>query len=151
MATTITHPTIVTPCRFVHVGVALILRRQGRILLGRRKGSTGAGTWAFPGGKMDFGESVRRTARRELGEEAGLDVEEERFRKLTYTNDVFVNDDKHFITLYLEATLYPGDGEPRVVEPTKCETWEFFSAAPSPLFLPIQNLIADGFDPWKQA
>lgn len=139
-----------TRCRFVHAGVAAILRRGGHILMGLRKGSHGAGCWGLPGGKVDFGESVREAASRELREEAGLDVTPDRFRKLTYTNDVFSAEDKHFITLYVEAIWYPGDGEARIIEPNKCDRWEWFSEAPSPLFLPIMNLLSDGFDLWAR-
>jgi 8-oxo-dGTP diphosphatase len=38
-------------------------------------------------------------------------------------------------------------GEPKVLEPNKCERWEWFSlnAFPQPLFLPLQNLLADNY------
>ncbi len=46
---------------------------KGReILLGQRKGAHGAGTWATPGGHLEFGESVKACATRELLEETGL-------------------------------------------------------------------------------
>lgn len=50
---------------WVGVGVAVIVKRGGKILLIKRQGSHGAGTWAPPGGHIDFGESVEETARRE--------------------------------------------------------------------------------------
>jgi len=141
----------------VRVGVAAVLWRPSivalrpdrrQVLMGRRKGSHGAGTWAFPGGKPDLYESIVATAARELVEEAGVVVAATRFKKKTFTNDVFVTEGKHFVTLYVEALWRPSDGEPRVMEPEKCEEWRWFDEAPSPLFPPVQNLMKDGFDPW---
>lgn len=131
----------------VQAGVACIVRRGERVLLGRRKGSHGEGTWAFPGGRMERGETVFGCASRELKEETGLDRPEKAFSKLTYTNDVFVRDGKHFITLYVEVHCFIG--KPVVMEPEKCEEWEWFREPPSPLFLPVQNLIASGFKIWR--
>ena len=54
------------------VGVGVIVVRGGLVLLGQRLGSHGAGTWALPGGNLEFGESVEACARRELLEETGL-------------------------------------------------------------------------------
>jgi 8-oxo-dGTP diphosphatase len=137
----------------VHVGVAAVVRRMvhGRreILLGKRIGPHGAGHWGLPGGRMEFGETVMQAAARELREETGIDAGPERFRKSTYTNDVFLADDLHFITLYVEMVWYPGDGMPAIMEADRCRSWEWFSSAPSPLFLPLQNLLADGHDLWR--
>jgi 8-oxo-dGTP diphosphatase len=140
-------------CPLVHAGVAAIVRRGDLILMGKRKGSHGAGNWSFPGGHQEFGESVYQAATRELREEAGLDVSPDRFRKLTFTNDVFRVEQKHYITLYVETILYPGDGEPRIMEPNKCDGWEWFTREmftnpPAPLFLPIRNLLAERFELW---
>ncbi len=40
-------------------------------------------------------------------------------------------------------------GDPAVLEPDKWERWEWFDwkTLPSPLFLPVVNLVAQGFDP----
>lgn len=43
------------------------------------------------------------------------------------------------------------DGEPEIKEPEKCEEWKWvkWNNMPRPLFLPIENLLKDGFDPFK--
>lgn len=49
--------------------------RAGEILLIRRAKPPLSGLWTFPGGHVDFGETVREAARREVQEETGLAVE----------------------------------------------------------------------------
>ncbi|MFN3975333.1 MAG: NUDIX domain-containing protein [Dehalococcoidia bacterium] len=56
------------------VAVALV-ERGGGILFVRRKMEPGAGLWALPGGYVDRGEPVEEAARREVKEEAGLEIE----------------------------------------------------------------------------
>jgi 8-oxo-dGTP diphosphatase len=128
------------------VGVGVIVRRSGRVLLGRRKGTHGAGTWQFPGGHLKYKESVEDCARRELLEETGLLIEE--LQLGPYTNDIFDEANRHYITLYAIGDLLKGDAELR--EPEKCEVWCWFewSCLPRPLFLPIQNLLRLGYDPF---
>ena len=47
-----------TEPKIPRVGVGVIVQRDGRILLGKRLGAHGEGTWALPGGHLEFGESV---------------------------------------------------------------------------------------------
>jgi len=60
----------------VHVAVGVLRNRQGEVLVSRRlPGSHMAGTWEFPGGKVEPGEDVGAALRRELREELGVLVE----------------------------------------------------------------------------
>lgn len=52
------------------VSVALV--RGGRVLLVRRGREPSRGVWAFPGGRVEEGESREEAARRELMEETSL-------------------------------------------------------------------------------
>jgi 8-oxo-dGTP diphosphatase len=53
------------------VGIAAAARtRDGRWLLVRR---ADVGTWALPGGTLEWGETLARTIERELAEEAGVE------------------------------------------------------------------------------
>ena len=127
------------------IGVAVIVIKSGRVLLGKRKGSHGEGTWAFPGGHLRFGETVEDCARRELMEETGLSIKD-----LTlgpYTNDLFSEENKHYITLYVVARYAKGQLENR--EPEKCDGWEWFhwNRLPHPRFLSLANLSQLSFDP----
>ena len=58
---------------YPRVGIGVIVMRNGLVLLGERIGAHGAGTWALPGGHLEFGESVEQCARREVWEETGLE------------------------------------------------------------------------------
>jgi 8-oxo-dGTP diphosphatase len=127
------------------VGVGVIVLRKSKVLLGKRLGAHGSQTWNFPGGHLEFGETIESCARREVLEETGLFVTN--LKLGPYTNDFFEKEDKHYITLFVLAMA--GKGEPRIMEPEKCEQWEWFewNKLPNPLFLPIQNLLKLGFRP----
>ena len=68
-------------CGFVHyanpvpAAAALVVDEAGRLLLARRAHEPDAGLWDTPGGFLDEGEDPRAGLRRELREEAGVEVE----------------------------------------------------------------------------
>lgn len=126
------------------VGTALILTRDNRVLLMKRKGPHGTGTWSPPGGHLDFGESIEGCAGREAKEEVGVDVTDIRFRCVT--NDIFEEDGKHYITLWLEGKPI---GEPRIVSEKEVAEigWFAWDALPQPLFLPLENLVKENSYP----
>lgn len=127
------------------VGVGIIVVRNGQILLGRRKGAHGAGTWAPPGGHLEFGESAEDCAKREALEETGLVLDS--VSQGPFTNDIFVGEQKHYVTLFMISNCPIGD--PQVLEPDKCEGWEWFDWAnlPRPLFKSLETLLKAGFVP----
>ena len=50
------------------VGIGVMIFKDGKVLLGKRKGSHGEGDWAFPGGHLDYMEGFEECARRETRE-----------------------------------------------------------------------------------
>ncbi len=59
----------------VRVAAAVILRRDGAVLLAQRlAGTPFAGYWEFPGGKLEPGETAAQALRRELREELGIEI-----------------------------------------------------------------------------
>jgi 8-oxo-dGTP diphosphatase len=68
-------------CGFVHyanpvpAAAALVVDEAGRLLLARRAGEPDAGLWDTPGGFLDEAEDPRAGLRRELLEEAGVEIE----------------------------------------------------------------------------
>jgi len=128
------------------VGVGVIVLRDGKVLLGKRKNAHGEGSWCFPGGHLELNEEVEECARREVMEEAGITVKN--LKKGPYTNDIFMDEKKHYITLIIVCDY--DSGEVRVMEPEKCEKWEWFnwSQLPKPLFIPVENLLKQGFKPF---
>lgn len=54
------------------VSVVVVVNDTKVLILKRSKQSTGAGTWNFPGGGVEVGETLEEAASRELKEEANL-------------------------------------------------------------------------------
>lgn len=127
------------------VGVAVCIVNEGKVLVGKRLGAHGQGTWCFPGGHLEYGESLEICARREVAEECGLKIKNVRFA--TLTNDIHESENKHYITIYMLADW--AGGQPKVLEPHKMIEWQWFSWSklPKPLFLAMRNLVKSGWKP----
>ena len=130
------------------VGVAVIVIKDKKVLLGERKGAHASGTWAFPGGHLEYFESFEECAKREVEEETGLKITLLDKNPVAVTNDFFEKDDKHYITLFLRAECI--EGTPKVMEPEKCSEWKWFDwdQMPSNLMVPIENL-TKFYNPFK--
>lgn len=128
------------------VGTAIIITKDAKVLLMKRKGPHGAGTWSPPGGHLDFGESLEACAAREAKEEVGLEVIDIRFRAVT--NDVFEDDGKHYITIWLEGKPM---GEPFIAAEQEVQEigWFAWDSLPEPLFLPLGNFVHQNSYPPK--
>ena len=126
--------------KIVRVGVGCwLFNKSGQVLLGKRLSKHGTGTWAPPGGHLEFGETPEQCAARELFEETGIVIPENKFQVIDFTNDMF--SEKHYITIH--CRINGVTDTPQIKEPDKCEKWEWFDLnhLPSPLFLAAQNLV----------
>jgi 8-oxo-dGTP diphosphatase len=118
----------------VRVGVATLVWRNGKFVVGKRLGSHGDGTWSIPGGHLEFGETWQQCAAREVLEETGMHIKNIRF--LAITDDMFPANGKHYVTIWAEADW--DSMEPTIMEPDKLVEldWATFATLPDPLFEP---------------
>lgn len=121
------------------VGVAVrILHEQGdgkiETLLMLRKGGSSPGTWGFPGGSCDPGESPHKTALRECEEETGWAPSSLLFDGVAFN----MIEGQGWVTFFFNAFV---SSEPpvQIREPHKCERMEWFDleGLPDNLFEPI--------------
>ena len=127
----------------VRVGVGAIVRRaDGALLMVRRRGVHGDGTWATPGGHLDFGETPEACALRETLEETGVVARDPRL--VATTNDVLHEDGRHYVTLWVTATHESGEGQPHALHELDAVRWYSPDALPEPRFGPLEAAIAAG-------
>lgn len=135
--------------RQVRVGMAVLILREGKVLLGHRaakRKDTGGifepDTWTVPGGKMEFGETMAEGAVREVREETGLEIRN--VRLFGASDDM--QPDRHFVTLRFTAEC--PEGEPRVMEPEKEDDWRWFplDALPRNLYTPTKRFLKSYLD-----
>jgi 8-oxo-dGTP diphosphatase len=122
-------------------GVAAIVVRRGQLLLGKRLGAHGAGTWALPGGKPNVGESDLACAVRELFEETG--IAGRAVAVVGESRAVFEgNQSWHTSVVLVDAPTGPAVRR----EPTKNAGWIWADPTrlPTPLFPPFANFVANG-------
>jgi len=95
---------------------------------------------------LEFGETLETCARREVEEETGIEIKN--IKSATFTNDIFEKEQKHYITAYVTADY--SAGEVKIMEPDKCDEWRWvnWDALPEPLFIPISNLLTQGYSPF---
>lgn len=125
------------------VGLGVIIVKNGKVLIGKRKGNHSGDTWGLPGGHLEHGESWETCAARETKEECDLDIQD--IRHVGTTNDLI--DGKHYVTIFMQTKT--SQGEVTLTEPDKFETWEWrtWEDLPSPLLQSLQTLVEQGYHP----
>ena len=111
--------------------------REGRVLLGQRQGSHGAGEWGLPGGHLEHGESIVDGVLRELREETGLEVSDVQFVCALNTLGYLP---KHYVSLGFVAIWKSGEVE--ALE-TSEKDWNWYSLdqLPENIFQPNRIII----------
>ncbi len=115
--------------------VGVMVWKDGKVLIGKRRGSHGEGEWAFPGGHLEFDESFEECAKREVLEETGIIIKNLMFmsvanyRRHENRQDILVN----FVSDWEsgEEINFPNE---------KIGDWQWclIDELPKPLFYPTQ-------------
>jgi 8-oxo-dGTP diphosphatase len=116
--------------------VIAVVIRDDHTLLVRRANPPDAGLWGFPGGKIEFGETVKDAAARELLEETAVRAEA---REVLTTLDILVRDSsgdlqQHYILIAVLCRWIAG--EPVAGDDALEANW-FSIAALDPDLLPM--------------
>ncbi|XP_071092301.1 uncharacterized protein [Haliotis cracherodii] len=138
------------------VGVGVFVTSQdhpGCVLLGIRQGSSGEGTYALPGGHLEFGESWEECGAREVLEETGLTLKGVRY--CTVVNGVKREENYHYVTLFVRGEVdLSFKAEPQNMEPQKCLGWEWVKWDEFPpldkLFCPLRLIREQDYNLFKE-
>lgn len=110
---------------YIGVGVgAVIVREDGRIFLARRgrEARNESGKWEFPGGGVEFGETMARALAREVMEEYGFEIEV--MELLDVVDHIIPAENQHWISPTF-LCKHKG-GTPAIKEPHKCHEIGWF-------------------------
>ena len=124
------------------VGIGVMIIKDGKVLLGKRKGSHGAGEFAFPGGHLEYMESFEDCAKRETKEECDIEIKNIKFQLLFNLKEYAP---KHYVHIGLIADWK--SGEPKIMEPDKIESWHWYEIGKLPKAL--SKTISLAFEAYK--
>lgn len=103
------------------VGVGVMIFKDGKILLGKRKNAHGEGSYAFPGGHFEYMETFEECATREVMEECGIEIQNIKFQLV---GNIRTFKPKHYVQVSFTADWK--SGEVKILEPDKCEGWDWY-------------------------
>jgi len=115
--------------------VRVIVIKNGKVLLGKNKGAFAPGKYGPPGGHLEYMESFEECVNRELKEECGVEVQNIRLQAVINNTD-----DAPFHNVHIMLLADWKSGEPKVIEPEKCESWEWYDIEnpPKPIFTNVR-------------
>ena len=131
--------------RGVLVGVGVYLfNDKDQLLLGKRSHGQDVGSHGAAGGHLEFGETWEEAAIREIDEELGISLKKEDLKLARVFNDIDWKENLHYISIAFCARIPEGQA-PKIMEPDKCESWDWHSLdkLPHPLFVATKNLMKE--------
>lgn len=87
------------------IGVSACVWRDGKVLLVERGKDPWKGKWSLPGGGLEFGETVRQAAARELSEETGIAAD---LVKLVDVDDAIMHDEAGHAIAHYSIVCFTG-------------------------------------------
>lgn len=127
------------------IGVAVLIRKNGTVLLGIRTKKTGYGTRCPPGGGLEMNETLEQCAIREVREEASIEIENVRYKRFVEVMEPEHN--SHFITFLFVADWKSGEPVPQPEEFSRFE-WFDWDTLPEPRLFAFKLLVDAGINPF---
>ncbi|MGL1893914.1 MAG: NUDIX domain-containing protein [Spirochaetaceae bacterium] len=100
----------------------VVFNKQGQILMGKRTYKPIG--YSLPGGHLEFGETLKDCAKREVFEEAGVEIEN--IEIITIGENLFLDKNFHSISIFIFSTI-KDDQILQNPEPDKCDGWNWIS------------------------
>lgn len=128
---------------YIGVGTGVLIvdsKGEKTLLLKRSNNSKNTrGFWSQPGGSLDWGETPRQAAEREIKEELGVEIEI--IEDFGYMTAPIPEDKQHWIVINFLAKIK--SGEPKIMEPDKHDALQWFSLSnlPEPLTEPTKESV----------
>lgn len=116
---------------YIGVGVgAVILNKEGKFFLAKRglKAQNEPNTWEFPGGSVEFGETMAEAVKREVKEEFGITIKP--LKPFLPIDHLIPKEKQHWIAVGYLSKLT--QGTPKILEPEKCSEIGWFKLAEIP-------------------
>lgn len=135
-------------CIGVGVG-AIVFNSEGKVFLAQRglKATNEKGYWEFPGGQVEYGETLSEAIKREFLEEYAMEIEV--LELLSVFDHILVEDNQHWVSPAFIARHIAG--KPEILEPEKCIAigWFSLSELPKPLSSISHNNIENYISKYK--
>jgi 8-oxo-dGTP diphosphatase len=110
---------------YIGVGVgAVIVADDGRLFLAKRgpQAKNERGLWEFPGGSVEFGETLAEALQREMREEFGIEIAVGAL--LDVVDHILPDEGQHWVSPSFICSIV--SGEPLIQEPEKCSAIGWF-------------------------
>lgn len=111
---------------YIGVGVgAVIFDSDGRVFLAKRgrEARNESGKWEFPGGGVEYGETLEQAIAREVREEYGIEIDV--LNLLDVVNHLIPEERQHWVSPTFLCRI--ASGTPFIREPHKCDDIGWFA------------------------